>query len=285
MYAQLGDIKFQGAKGFSSLEQTFSMNYAQHDRIKGKPSIEAVGSALDTISFTMYLHSQFTNPEDDIEAIRVNMINKEILPLVLGNGIVVGNFVITDFNKSTTFTDPMGNIIEANIGVNLLESFSDDPLRDSQKKAIEKAFATNSRSSNVRSVQVADLSRGMVVSNNVSEINSSAKIVNQYVASAEKNPKTIAYYSKKIGESLKDMEGKISEVNGIIENSTDINSLAPNMPAALNRVYTSIQNMKGSLPITDINSFKDLGSNLQTSTSLLQTSSVRVEQQAIIRRL
>lgn len=285
MYAQLGNIKFEGVKGFSTLEQAFAMNYAQHERIKGKPRLEAVGSMLDTIAFTMHLHSSFTNPEEDIEAIRVNMLNKEILTLVLGNGAVVGNYVINDFTKNTTFTDPVGNLIEANISVNLLESFSDDPLRDSQKKSIENAFATSSRNSNVRSVQAPHLSRGMVVSDNVSEINSSAKVVNQYVASVDKNPQTAAYYSKKIGESLKGMEDKIAGVNDILSGSPDISALGPDMPVALNRVNTSIQNMKASLPITDINSFKDLASNLQVSTSILQISSVQVDKQAIIRRL
>jgi len=113
MYAQLGNIKFESAKGFTSLEETFGMNYAQHDRIKGKPRLEAVGANLDTVNFSMYLHSQFTTPEDDIEQMRVNMVNNEILPLVLGNGKVVGSFVITNFSVTTMFTDPVGNLIES----------------------------------------------------------------------------------------------------------------------------------------------------------------------------
>lgn len=285
MYAQLGNIKFEGVKGFSSLEEVFGTNYAQHERIKGKPRLEAVGSNLDTISFTMKLHSSFTNPEEDIEALRLNLINKEILPFVLGNGNVVGNFVISTMTKSTIFTDPVGNLIEASLSVSLLESFSEDPLRDSQKKSIEKAFATSSRTSNVRALSVPDLSRGMVVSENISEISSSAKIVNQYTGSVDKNPQTAAYYSKKINDTLKGMEVKISDVTGILSSSSDILSLGPDVPTSLNSVNTNIQNMKASLPITDLATFKDMNARLSSSTALLQTSSVNIQKQAIIRRL
>lgn len=285
MYAQLGNIKFEGAKGFTSLEETFGVNYAQHERIKGKPRLEAVGSNLDTVNFSMHLHSLFTIPEDDIEQMRVNLVNNEILPLVLGNGKVVGNFVISNFSVSTMFTDPIGNLIEATLSVELLESFTEDPLKDSQQKAVSNAFATSSRNSNVRAVTAPNLSQGMVVSNNVAEIQTSAKIVNQYTASVEKNPETAAYYSKKIGESLKDIESGINKVNNTLDGSPSISSLGPEIPFALDGVNTSVQNMKSALPISDINSFKTLSSSLQSSTNYLGITAVQVNKQAIIRRL
>lgn len=285
MYAQLGNIKFEGPKGFASLEETFGMNYAQHERIKGKPRLEAVGSNLDTISFSMHLHSQFTTPEDDIEQMRINMANNEILPLVLGNGRVVGNYVITNFSVSTIFTDPVHNLIEANLTVELLENFTEDPLKDSQKKAVNNAFATTARNSNVRAVTAPNLSQGMVVSDNVAEIQTSAKVVGQYTASVEKDPQTAAYYSKKIGESLGDIETGMDKVNSTLSDSPDISSLGPEMPFALDGVNTSVQNMKSALPISDINSFKILTSSLQSSTNYLRVSAVQVDKQAIIRRI
>lgn len=285
MYAQLGNIKFESAKGFTSLEETFGVNYAQHERIKGKPRLEAVGSNLDTVSFSMYLHSQFTTPEDDIEQMRINMVNNEVLPLVLGNGKVVGSFVITNFSVTTMFTDPVGNLIEASLSVELLENFTEDPLGDSKKKAVSNAFATSARNSKVRAVTAPNLSQGMVVSDNVSEIQTSAKIVNQYVASVEKNPETVAYYSKKIGETLRQMEGGLAKVNNTLDGSPSISDLGPNMPFAIDGVNTSVQDMKSALPISNINSFKNLSSALQSATNYLKITSVQIDKQSIIRRL
>lgn len=285
MYAQLGNIKFEGVKGFTSLEETFGVNYAQHERIQGKPRLESVGDILDTISFSMYLHSSFTNPEEDIEAIRVSMKNREILPLVLGNGRVVGNFVIPSFTKTTQFTDPYGNIIEAILSVELLESFSDDPLNESKKKAAESAFATTARNSNVRSVQKPVLSPGMQMSASVYEMQTSGDLVSQYSASVEKNPATAEYYSGRINDVLGDMEDNIEVINGILESVPDIDNLGPSVPSALSGVFTSIQNMKSVLPISDISSFKIFVSQLSGSVSSLRSASTGISNQSIIRRL
>lgn len=283
MYAQLGNIRFEGAKGFTSLEESFGVNYAQHERIKGKPRLEFTGGILDITSFNLNLHSSFTNPEKDIDDLMVYMANREILPLILGNGKLVGNFVITNLKKATTQTDPSGNIILATLGVELLESFTEDPLKEADKKAKDKAFATTLRTSNIRSVTSPNLSKGMVVSENVSEIQSSAKIVNQYTFAAEKDPETLSYYSKKINSTLDSMEKQLFKTNEAFSSSADIQDLGPNMPTSLNRVNTSIQNIKGALPISDINSFKLLTADLQTSSAVLKADSSNVDRQAIIR--
>jgi len=113
MYAQLGNIRFEGLKGFSTFSHTVGVTYAQHARINGKSRLEATGDELDAISFEMMLHANFTDPEADIDVINTATVNREILKLILGNGKVVGDFVITSFEKVTEFTDPLGNIISS----------------------------------------------------------------------------------------------------------------------------------------------------------------------------
>jgi len=110
MYAQLGNIRFEGLKGFSNFSHERGVNYAQHELINGKPRLQAVGDNLDSISFGMYLHSQFTNPEADIETLRLSMQNREVLPLILGNGRVLGFFVIPNFSQVNSFTSETGKI-------------------------------------------------------------------------------------------------------------------------------------------------------------------------------
>lgn len=283
MYAQLGKIRFEGVKGFTTLEESFAVNYAQHERIKGKPRLEFVGDVLDSLTFDMFLHSDFTNPEEDIEALRIYMVNREILPLILGNGRFVGNFVIPGFSKTTGFTDPSGNIIWATISVDLLESFTEEPLKDADKKAKEKAFATTARNSNIRAITPPSLSQGMVVSKNVSEIQSSAKVVGQYTFAAEKDTDTFEYYSRKINDSLDEMEKQLVSTNNALDSSPDLQELGPDMPISINGVNTSIQNIKAALPITDINSFKSLTADLQTSTAILKADSSNIDRQASIR--
>lgn len=284
MYAQLGNIRFTGPKGFSSLEETFGVEYAQHARINRKPRLEATGDVLDAISFEMYLHASFTDPEADIEELHTATRERQVLPLILGNGNVVGNFVIPSFTKSTLFTDPSGNLIEATLSVELLEFYSDDPLLDAKRQSIKDGFATSARSSNVRSVLPAKISSGMGVTQNVSEIQMQAALVNRYTEAAAANPSTFEYYSGQINNALDGMEGNIQAVQNQLSTAQDLQDLAGTLPTALQDIYTQIQNMKAIFPITDIESFKVLNRQLQGSILTAKTANVKISNNSIIRR-
>ncbi len=284
MYAQLGNIRFEGSRGFTSLEESFGVNYAQHERIRSKPRLERVGDNLDTISFDMYLHSQFTDPESDIAALRTYMQDGEILPLILGTGKVLGNFVIPNFTKTTEFTDPSGNLIAVSLSVELLEAFSEDPLRDAKNQAKDKAFATASRNSDVRAVLPPKMSPATIVTADVSRMETSGLIMTQYTAEAEKNPATFDYYSGKVSSTLGTIESTIVKIQSDIETSQDLGDGAPLLPSALQGVYTSVQNIRGILPISDISELKTLVGQLRDSISAAQAANINNSNQSIIRR-
>lgn len=285
MYAQLGNIRFEGLKGFSSFSHERGVNYAQHERINGKPRLQAVGELLDTISFEMYLHADFTDPETDIETLNVAMRNREILLLILGNGKIVGDFIIPSMSQVNSFTDPFGNLISATISIELLESFNDNPLREDERQAISNAFATTLRNSNVRSVLPPKLSNGMGMTIDISKIETSAKLVNQYTASAAAVPSRTNYYSGKINSELSNIEGNISSVQSKLSEAQDLQDLAVSLPTALNNLNTSVQNMKAVLPISNIDNFKILNGQLNNSVLGVKTANVDVSNQSIIRRV
>lgn len=285
MYAQLGNIRFEGLKGFSSFSHERGVNYAQHDRINGKPRLQAVGDVLDTISFDMYLHSEFTDPESDIEKLRLSMQNREVLPLILGNGRVLGFFVIPNFSQVNSFTDPAGNLIETTISVELLESFTDDPLREAELQAINQAFATSQRNSNVRSVLPPKLSQGMGLTTEISKIQTSATLTGIYTSKIEEIPSRSEYWSLKINKSLNDIEGSISVVQSKLSDASDLQDMSQSMPSALNDVYVRVQNMKAVLPVTDVNSFKTLNQQLNGSILSLNSSNIDISNNSIIRRI
>jgi phage protein U len=285
MYAQLGIIRFEGLRGFSSLEQSYGVNYVQHERIGGKPRLEAVGDVLDTLSFDMYLHSSFTDPEAEIEAMRVAMVDREILSLVLGNGTIVGNFVITNFSKTTTFTDPQGNLIEATISVELLESFNDEPLTEAKKAAINQSFATSERNANVRSTLPPKLSPATVVSADIVKIETSGKLTQQYIDTATANPQTLEFYSGKIQSQLDQITTTINTVQSALSNSQALLDLATSLPSALNSVETAVQNMVAIFPVSDTTDLKSLSSQLNNQILSAKSASIGISNQSIVRRL
>lgn len=285
MYAQLGNIRFEGLKGFSDFSHERGVNYAQHELINGKPRLQAVGDNLDSISFGMYLHSEFTNPEADIESLRLAMQNREILPLLLGNGRVLGFFVIPNFSQINSFTDPKGNLIEVTLSVELLESFSDNPLREAELQAIQNSFATSQRNSNVRSVLPPKLSGGMGMTAEISKIQTSATVTGIYTAKIEAVPSRSEYWSGKINKSLTDIEGGLTTVQSILSDASNLQDLAQDMPAALNDVYVRVQNMKAVLPVSDVNSFKILNQQLSGSIANLNSTNLGISNNSIIRRV
>lgn len=286
MYAQLGTIRFEGAKGFTSFEESFAVVYAQHALINRKPRLQATGDELDTISFEMYLHSEFTDPEADIETLRLAMKNREILPLILGNGRVLGNYVIPSFKKTTGFTDPSGNLIEATISVELLESYSDNPILDANRQAQNNAFATSTRNSNVRSVLPAKLSPGMAVTANVSKIETSGVLVQQYTATVEQNPAAAELYSDKIDDVMDEINEGLNKIEEAINNGGSLSSYqSPELVNSMADIYTSVQSIKSVLPITDIESFKILVAQLRNSTGAIKKANTDLSNQTIIRRV
>jgi len=285
MYAQLGNIRFEGLKGFSNFSHERGVNYAQHELINGKPRLQAVGENLDLISFGMYLHSEFTNPEADIETLRLAMQNREILPLILGNGRVLGFFVIPSFSQDNSFTDPNGNLIEVTLSVELLESFSDDPLRESELQAIQQAFATSTRNSNVRSVLPAKISQGMTMTAEISKIQTSVTLTGIYTTKIEEIPSRSEYWSGKINKSLTDIEGSLTNVQSILSDASELQEMAENLPTAINDVYVRVQNMKAVLPVTDVNSFKILNQQLNGSLLSLNSANLDISNNSIIRRI
>jgi phage protein U len=285
MYAQLGNIRFEGLKGFSDFSHERGVNYVQHDLINGKPRLQSVGDNLDSISFGMYLHSEFTNPEADIETLRLAMQNREVLPLLLGNGRILGLFVIPNFSQSNSFTDPLGNLIEVTLNVELLESFSDDPLREAELQAINLAFATSQRNSNVRSVLPPKLSQGMTISTEISNIQTSATVTNIYTANIAAIPSRSEYWSGKISKSLADIEKSLTTVQSTLSDASELQDLAENMPVALNDVYVRVQNMKAVLPVSDIEGFKTLNQQLNGSIINLNSKNLDISNNSIIRRI
>lgn len=284
MYAQLGNIRFEGLKGFSSLEETYAVNYAQHERIKSKPRLERVGDILDTISFEMYLHAQFTDPEADIESMRVAMQSGEILTLILGNGKIVGDFVIPNFTKTTEFTDPSGNLISVNLAVELLECFNENRLEEARKQAKNNAFATNERNSNIRSTLVPKLSPATEVTANISKMETSAILATQHVDAVNSNLSTADYYSGKINDTMDSIEGNITAVQTALNNNAALLNGAVTLPASLNGVYTAVQNIKAVLPITDANGARFLVNQLKSAVLQAQTANVVNTNMSIIRR-
>jgi phage protein U len=141
MYAQLGPIQFTPIKGFSSVSSTRETNLVEHALIEGKPKLQRVGTNLTTLEIVMLLDAAFCDPQSEIDALNNSRELAEVMPLVMGDGRVVGNFVIRAVSDNQLNHTKEGTITQAEVTVSLVEYAGADTTEAAASIAIAAAFA------------------------------------------------------------------------------------------------------------------------------------------------
>ncbi|MEK9496082.1 phage tail protein [Photorhabdus sp. P32] len=121
MFAVLGDIEFELITYWDGFDVTFGVDYAEHARIQGKPSLQFVGEKLDEIQISLVFHQHYCTPDVELNRLREAMRKHQALALIFGNGDYRGWFVITDVTATSEQTDSVGNIFALNASVTLRE--------------------------------------------------------------------------------------------------------------------------------------------------------------------
>lgn len=141
MFGQLGDIVFDGPLGPSSLSIQGDETYAEQPLINTRPKLDHTGTGLRTISMGIQFHFSFCTPEAQVNALWQHKQNADILSFILGNGRVIGNFVITSLTETPAQTDPIGNYVCVQMQVSLKEVWTQDVSTQQQQTAQKKAIA------------------------------------------------------------------------------------------------------------------------------------------------
>lgn len=144
MFAQLGDIIFEGLKGFDSLSVSVSSSIAQHQLIGGKPKLQGTGSEAQAISLSISLNAAFCTPENEIAALEKARSEYQVLPLIDGTGRVYGDYVIQSLEYDISKTDTSGAIVSASVTIELIESYDEEKAKARALAARNAAFAVSS---------------------------------------------------------------------------------------------------------------------------------------------
>lgn len=141
MYAQLGTIIFENLKSPKDFEQRSAVNYAEHALIDGKPRLQRTGTDLERLKFSMDLHYTFCDVQGEIDALHDAMNAGDVLPLITGYGMYVGDFVITNLSRELKHATPNGFLIAASVEVSLSEFVEGDKLGNLADAAVQGGFA------------------------------------------------------------------------------------------------------------------------------------------------
>lgn len=141
MYAQLGTIQFTPIKGFSSIAATRETNLVEHALIEGKPKLQRVGTNLTTLEISILFDAGFCDPQTEIDALNNSRESAEVMPLVMGDGLFVGSFVIKAVSENQLNHTKEGTLTQAEVTVSLVEFAGAQTAEAASSSAIAAAFA------------------------------------------------------------------------------------------------------------------------------------------------
>jgi len=142
MYAQLGNIIFTPVKGFTEVSFTSETNLVEHALIDGKPKLQRVGENLETLDISILFDIAFCNPQSEIDALKSSRQAGEVMPLIMGNGRFVGNYVIRTIDQTNANEAPDGTLLQAEVSLALSEYANEELPQASTSSSISQAFAT-----------------------------------------------------------------------------------------------------------------------------------------------
>jgi phage protein U len=128
MFAELGLIRFQVIGSPQEILSQRRYDYAAHEVIEARPRLQWVGTGLERISFDILMHSSFTDPAVQMAALADAAAAHLAMPLVFGNGLLRGYFVIESIATRSTQLSAGGNPIAITMRLELREWVPDSGL-------------------------------------------------------------------------------------------------------------------------------------------------------------
>ena len=133
MFVQLGnDIKAELLTAPLSWIEAHGAKYAEIPHVGGKPSIQFTAEDLVGLEWQFKLSREFCDPGDALSKLHIAKSTGEVLPIILGNGVFVGRFVIRTLDVGVKQTTAQGDLITVTIGVSFLE-YIPPPGSDAQR--------------------------------------------------------------------------------------------------------------------------------------------------------
>jgi phage protein U len=250
MYAQLGNIQFDGLKGFSSFEQSYGTRYAEIPLIDGKPRLQRVGDELDEVTFTMLLHASFCDPEFEFQQLDLARRKGEVLPLINGEGLFYGDFVITEMRKGIVHTGTTGYIVHLEAQVTLRE-FHDASKDSSGLKLLQQNAFALGRSTSLRSV-AGPVQAGMSVMEAIRRAKQAYTQVQTAVKTISTNPLKAAVLFAQAGSTTAGIISDLQGAQDILNLENNLNVLAPGLGTGLANSQIAAGGLGVSLAAEDL---------------------------------
>jgi hypothetical protein len=279
MYAQIGNIALENQKGFESFLHEKGASLPEHAVIDGKPRLQKTGNKLDKVTFTINLHLGFCIPEDVINEFENYVVNSTPVPVTLGTGKFLGNFILTDIKKNIVQTNSIGRIIECKIEILAIEWVSGK----TNFKKLNPTSVTTSNPPTIASVPVPVPVSGQIVAG-VRESQNLAVEVDKNLSVAESNPSKRNQKFKETLLKIQHIDDKLVNVYTATANIFVLINESNNLRARIKATRNALANLKSFCQIQDVDGAKQANRDFQAVMKQTSNLTAPFTKQYVVRR-
>lgn len=262
MYAQLGDIVFEGLLGFDSLQRDIEIRYADQELMNRKPSTDHTGQELMELKLGIKFHVSFCHPETELQNIINLAESATVVPLILGNGRIIGDFTIRKISERLQQTDKKGNYTETIVNVDLKEYVTDDKALQQQQDAKRNATALSTNNPNaIRGLPKTFVTANGSIVGSTRDANSYIKDVDKLANEASATPALYAFNSAKILRQANEAAKYLGIINSLLQGQPELDALAPLLKPETVTTLGALTALTDLLPITSLNINSVLSAN------------------------
>ncbi len=284
MYCQLGDIVFEGLKGFEAWSVDGNeASYSEHALIDGKPRLQKTGDTLQELTLTFRLHAKFCNPAQELTQLEKAKTDGEILPLLMGDGTYVSDYVIIAAPYTVDHALADGTIVQATVTLSLKEFVPYSKEEQQQQAARKNAFATGDKKP-VVSRPPQPLTDTAKAAKNVTETAQQANEIDGLVSDYENNVSSQATLEQKIKNACDKGNKAINDLNDKLTNAQSLQGIYTGLQGSAQNVSGRFSSIKALFPINNIQDLKDANTYLQAAMRSMYGASIPLFNNVITRR-
>lgn len=284
MYCQLGDIVFEGLKGFEAWSVDGNeAAYGEHALIDGKPRLQKTGDTLQELNLTFRLHATFCNPRQELSKLEKVKTDGEILPLLMGDGNYIADYVIIALPYTVDHALADGTIVQATVTLSLKEFVPYSKEEQQQQEARKNAFATGDKKP-VVSRPPQPPTETAKAAKNVTETAQQAGEIDRLSGEYENNVSSRATIEQKIKNACDKGNKAINDLNDKLDNVEDLQGIYTALQAAALSVSGRFNSIKALFPISNIQDLKDGNTYLQAAMRSMHNASIPLFNNVITRR-
>jgi len=284
MLFQLGNKQFEGV--FSPQAWNYSgneANLAQYELIGVKPMLQHMGETLEEVSLTLQLRADFCDLRKEISDLESWKKSGEILPLLLGNGDYLNDYVILGMTKSILQTFSDGEPIEISLNLNLIEcSYSKIYVLNAKDKKNARAIGDKKQ---INKLPKQAPTSEFQAHKSLMEAQTKALETAELAQKTKESPKPEMLFSR-VKNSVKEAQNKMSEarqkISDIQQRVNNVTGIISSINQAKDKLEEISTLMRHPISLNDLN---DSILNLQSGIRGIDTNASVFTKDIILRKM